>query len=59
MARIAFPKHWKNHLRNDHRTPVMAFNDAAKIAHGYQACGMLRNGMSIDAIAGAMIRTCG
>lgn len=31
----------------------MAFNDATKIAHGYRACGMLRHGMSIDAIAGA------
>ncbi|WP_293001568.1 DUF732 domain-containing protein [Mycobacterium sp.] len=38
---------------NDHGTRVMAFNDATKIAYGYQACGMLRNGMSIDAIAGA------
>jgi Protein of unknown function (DUF732) len=38
---------------NDHGTRVMALNDATKIAYGYQACGMLRNGMSIDAIAGA------
>jgi hypothetical protein len=38
---------------NDHGTRVMAFNDATKVAYGYQACGMLRNGMSPDAIAGA------
>lgn len=38
---------------NDHGTRVMAFNDDTKIAYGFQACGMLRNGMSMDAIAGA------
>lgn len=38
---------------NDHGTRVMAFNDATRIAYGYQACGEMRNGMSIDAIAGS------
>jgi Protein of unknown function (DUF732) len=38
---------------NDHGTRVVAFNDSTRIAYGYQACGMLRNGMSVDAIAGS------